>query len=377
MIIQTAFLGDLLLGTPFFKVLRRLRPHDKITLLCRKGLADFIIKAGLVDEAIEADKSSKESWAKAVTQLKARRFDLLFCPHESFRSLKLAAELQAERKIGYRHFLNFFVFDDRLRRPLELPEALRQLALLAPIDTLPGGHLADKLRNFSQAQGANGGQVNASGKLMPVPEWADMRIPKLEAVRNAYKRDRSLELLSSPRVRAVAEKILSTGRKLSFLAPGSVWPTKMWTHEGYAQVARVLQSKGYQVVLLGAPDEKLICERILAEAPGAISIAGETSLFESAELLALAEFLVCNDSGAMHLAATAGVPLVSIFGPTVLEFGYRPWETQARVVQIPREQMPCRPCGKHGAKACPLGHHRCMKDVSAETVLNELDSLKF
>jgi heptosyltransferase-2 len=123
---------------------------------------------------------------------------------------------------------------------------------------------------------------------------------------------------------------------------------------------------------MGAPAERGICDEIVRAAPGAVSIAGETSLWESAEILALADRLVCNDSGAMHMAAAAGVPTVTVFGPTILEFGYRPWQNQARVAQV---ELKCRPCGKHGAKACPLGTHECMKAVSVQTVLGLCDDV--
>jgi heptosyltransferase II len=378
LIIQTAFLGDLLLGIPLYKELRRLYPNDKLTVLCRKGLGGFLTRTGLVDEAVEISKSgggrsteAGQSWKKAGEVLGARTFGLLICPHESFRSAMFAFGLKARRKIGYSRFFNSFVFSDRIARPMDLPEALRQLALLEPLEKDFGHRLAQ----FRSQQSAPGGQ-GKDGSLVPVPSWSVMTVPKFSDLRVSFSRSRELRSLEiSDAVRAIVGHLGVEKKRLAVLAPGSVWPTKMWTKEGYAEVARALMSEGFAVAVMGSADEREVCRGIVDAAPGSVSIAGETGLHESTELLALADILVCNDSGSMHMAASAGVPSVSIFGPTVLDFGYRPWQNDARVVQVPKSEMPCRPCGKHGARECPLGTHACMKQVKAGSVLQEIKNL--
>lgn len=362
LIIQTAFLGDLLLGIPLFKNLRRVEPGDKITLLCRRGLGDFMLAMKLVDEVIEVDKKDRESWRKAVGILKARRFDWLICPHESPRSTWLARSIRAEHKVGYRHWLSFVAFHHRVRRPMELPEALRQLALLEPMD--PGWK--QRLDEFAKKQLAAGGQ-GPGNELLPVPDWASMEIPLLSRIRKEFQTSRRLTSLS-PRGRKVAEE-LNLDRPLAFLAPGSVWATKMWTASGFKEVGRILTNEGFQAVFMGGGSERPLCEKIAREVPGSKVIAG-TSLFESAELLALGSLFIGNDSGATHLAAAAGVPTVSIFGPTILEFGYRPWQSRAKVVQVPPGALRCRPCGKHGPRKCPIGTHECMTKIDAKSVID-------
>lgn len=244
---------------------------------------------------------------------------------------------------------------------MELPEALRQLALLEPVD--PGWNL--RLEEFAKKQAAAGGQ-QADGGLLPVPDWASMEIPFLSRIRKEFQTSRRLTLLS-PRGRKVAEE-LNLQRPLAFLAPGSVWATKMWTASGFKEVGRILTNEGYQVVFMGSGPERQLCEKIACGVPGAKVIAG-TSLFESAELLALGSLFIGNDSGATHLASAAGVPTVSIFGPTILEFGYRPWQSRAKVVQVPAGSLQCRPCGKHGPTKCPVGTHECMTKIDVKTVI--------
>lgn len=364
LIFQTAFLGDLLLGIPLFKELRRLRPNDKLTLICRKGLGDLVVRLGLVDEAIEVDKTSSASLKKAKDLVRSRQFEWLICPHQSIRSALFIASVKARVKIGYRGGLFSLVFDRRIVRPLELPEALRQLALLIPIEV----GWQERLKEFADRQSLPGGQKQ-DGSLLEVPSWAEMTVEHLKQVRaRRHSRPFGDDGLAE-KSRTIWRELDLQGRPLVVLAPSSVWKTKMWKAEGFAEVARSLSRANFRVVVMGAPEEKDLCQWVATEAPGAVSIAGRCGIFESAEILAHAELLVCNDSGAMHMAAAAGVPTVSVFGPTVLEFGYRPWQTAARVVQVSRSQVPCRPCGKHGAKSCPIQTHECMQKVSAQDVV--------
>jgi heptosyltransferase-2 len=134
----------------------------------------------------------------------------------------------------------------------------------------------------------------------------------------------------------------------------------------------LLLEKGYEVELVGSPDEKALCQSIADEAPGVKNRCGETSLSGLVDLLATGTALVCNDSGAMHAAATVGLPTVAIFGPTAMEFGFRPWQNKATVLQ---RELPCRPCAKHGGKQCPVNTHECMTSIKATEVLMSLELL--
>lgn len=364
LIVQTAFLGDLLLSIPLINEIKTL--GDPVTLLCRKGLGAFFRDAKLVDHVIEVDKSKPDSWKSARESLSGKDFGLIVCPHESFRSATFVARLKAKKKIGYRRFFNGFIFNDRIERPLHLPEVLRQLALLQPIDA----KWEETVDTFAKTQELAGGQTRA-GEMVPIPAGTEMIVSRLGQLREGWQGERSLSVLNdvSPPVLEIARELEIEKRALVVLAPGSVWATKMWTSSHYAEVARHYVAQGMAVALTGSPDEIKICESIASEAPGSKVVAGRTGLYASAELLALADLVVCNDSGAMHLAATSGAPTVSVFGPTVLEFGYRPWSHNARVVQTMPGSLGCRPCGKHGAKKCPIGTHVCMKDIKPDVII--------
>ncbi len=254
---------------------------------------------------------------------------------------------------------------------MELPEALRQLALLGARDQEVRGGL-DALLSEAAGRKWPEHQSMAASELRKVPEWASMSVAALAEIRTLATTRQFDKILAalSPVARAFAEKhdLVNHLRHggIAFLAPGSVWPTKMWTESSYLQCAQELSRQGYKVILFGAANEKTICQRIAAYVTDAVVLAGETSLYESTELLALGARLICNDSGAMHMAAAVDLPSVAVFGPTTLGLGYRPWQNHARAAQV---ELNCRPCGKHGAKKCPLGTHACMKQVTPEMVL--------
>jgi heptosyltransferase-2 len=150
------------------------------------------------------------------------------------------------------------------------------------------------------------------------------------------------------------------------MAPGAEYgPAKRWPHFGAlaAQLDR-------PVVLLGSGKEAPLCEAILAQAPQRCrNLAGKTSLLEAFALIAGAGHVVSNDSGLMHVAAAFGVPQVALFGSSS-PLHTPPLNEQAEVVwlkQDPAYQPPldCSPCFQ---RECPLGHFRCLNDVTPERV---------
>ena len=102
------------------------------------------------------------------------------------------------------------------------------------------------------------------------------------------------------------------------------------------------------------------------------SKTGRTSPPELTALLARSRVLVTNDSGPAHVASAVGTPVVAVFGPTVPAFGYTPFGERNRIVE--RAGLACRPCSSHGPQVCPLGHHRCMKEIGPEAVLAALEA---
>jgi heptosyltransferase-2 len=155
------------------------------------------------------------------------------------------------------------------------------------------------------------------------------------------------------------------------LAPGSVWATKRWPH--YAELARVVATTS-RIVVIGAKDDAPLAAEIANAAGGSvIDATGKLSLLGSAELIRRCALLVTNDSAPQHLASAVGTPTVTVFGPTVPDFGFGPLAPGSETVGV--IGLDCRPCDKHGPAQCPLGHWRCMRDLAAATVADVVAQL--
>jgi heptosyltransferase-2 len=349
-VIQTAFLGDLLLSIPLFKRCRELWPEEKLVLVCREKLGGFFLETGLVDEVLEIQKGKADTYRSIQQQLNSQNLIRVISPHTSLRTALFCRGLKAKKKISFRRPWNFFAFDTRVERRAALPDALRQLALLSPFDS----NLAENLIQYERS--ARAFVRDEEGLLSKVPAWASMSLKdRIVADRGAWSR--LMERTSWGRWE---------GKQKVLIFPGSVWATKRWTEEGFVEVGRELTAAGAQVIVMGAGNEVEISSRVAGKIPGAISLAGQTSLFETALLLAHSDLMIGNDSASIHLASATETPLISVFGPTVVEFGFRPWSDQAHIIE--KKGLACRPCGPHGHMKCPRGTHECMKNLPAVEV---------
>lgn len=164
------------------------------------------------------------------------------------------------------------------------------------------------------------------------------------------------------------------------LAPGSVWATKRWP--SYDQLAaELLESpalRDARIVVLGAAGDAPLAQAIGAAVAGtggapAIDATGQLSLLGSAALLSRCRVLVSNDSAPLHLASAMNTPTVALFGPTVPALGFGPLAERQRVVQ--HDALACRPCHAHGPMHCPLGHWRCMRDLPPQQVSEAVQRL--
>jgi heptosyltransferase II len=165
---------------------------------------------------------------------------------------------------------------------------------------------------------------------------------------------------------------LHGGAPVVALCPGAEFgPAKRWPAAHYAALARHALAQGRHVWLMGSAAEQSVCEGICALAPGAINLAGKTRLLDAVDLLAAADTVVCNDSGLMHIAGAVGTRVVALFGSTSPDFTppLGSGAGQAGEPAVLSLALPCSPCFK---RACPLGHHRCLRDLTPAHVLEVL-----
>lgn len=338
-VVQTAFLGDLILSIPFLKRVKSHAPEQRLVLICKKGLGNFLKQQHVIDDFIEINKGQRDSYQQAEKFLSQFQITRLYCVHRSVRSLLFCMKLKAEKKIGFRSWLGFFVFHESHVYEKSWPDAIRKFRLIDAVDSEVQAALRDQ--NFAKLNAAT-----AEGEMPPPPRLFSFADPS-----SSLKRMNQVCLF-----------------------PGSVWATKRWTLQGFTQLARELIEKKYDVLLLGGPDEKELCDLIASQVQGVQVLAGQLSIQESIEKVGESRLVIANDSAATHMAALKNVPSITLFGPTTLDLGFRPWSDHARVVQIDLE---CRPCGAHGHQQCPLGHHHCMKWIAPERVIAQaLDMLK-
>jgi heptosyltransferase II len=319
LVIQTAFLGDVVLTTPLLSALAE--RHGPVDLITTPAAAVLVETHPAVREVIRYDKRRRDAgWRgffRLAGRLRRRRYARVYLPHRSWRSAALALAAGIKSRIGF----------------ADSPAAITYTARMP---RARGGHEVERLLGL------------AGGGSNPVV---------------------SLGLTSDDQ--ALADEWLSlNGFNAGFvaLAPGSIWGTKRWPY--YPELVRALDAP---IVVVGGAEDAELAEAVIAAAPDRVrSAAGALGLRGSAALLRRAAVLVTNDSAPLHLGTAAGVPVVAVFGPTVPEFGFGPRDSRSRALGHP--SLPCRPCSAHGPQVCPLQHHRCMRELAVETVLAAVSS---
>lgn len=157
------------------------------------------------------------------------------------------------------------------------------------------------------------------------------------------------------------------GKPMIALCPGAEYgPAKRWPAPYYAQVADHMLSQGWDVCLLGSPKEASEATIIMEMTnQRCINLIGQTALVEAIDAMSLANVVICNDSGLMHIAAALGKPMVAIYGSSSTSFT-PPLSEQVKILNL---HLSCSPCFE---RECPLGHLRCLKDIKPDQVLKVL-----
>ena len=162
------------------------------------------------------------------------------------------------------------------------------------------------------------------------------------------------------------------GQSVTVVAPGARWETKRWPTERFAETIDALQTTSERrVVLVGGPDEYDLCARIaaLCQSPP-IVLAGQTSLRQLAAVIELADVVLCHDSGAMHLAAALGRPLLCLTGPT----NPRRTGPYRRLDDVLRVDLECSPCYLRRLSRCHHDH-QCMRGLGSKQVVARAEAL--
>jgi heptosyltransferase-2 len=155
---------------------------------------------------------------------------------------------------------------------------------------------------------------------------------------------------------------------IAFMPGAEYGPAKQWPPAHYAALGRALSGRGFQIWVLGSLRDSEVARVIAHDNPDVVDFTGRTTLGDALDLLAMSRAAVTNDSGLMHVAAALGVPLVAIFGSSSPE--HTPPLASAAAIESLR--LACAPCFR---RVCPLGHTRCLVDITPERALAALDGL--
>lgn len=310
LVIQTAFLGDVILATPVISELKRLYPQASVDVLVRKGNEGILQNHRDIRTVFTFQK--KEGKVKEMRRLigefRKIRYDEVI-NLQRFGSSGIITWLSGARiKSGFAK--NPFSFCYTHKLPHEIGNGTHEVE-----------------RNLSCIQ-HHGATTRVRPTVYP----------------GAENRSHVTSYTTEP---------------FFVLAPASVWFTKQLPEHKWIELVGILKSKG-NVWLVGGPDDHALCARILEVAglPENHNLAGKLNLLDSCALFEKAQRCYVNDSGPLHMASAVNAPVTAFFCATVPRFGFGPLSDDSLVLET-TENLSCRPCGLHGGKSCPEGHFRC------------------
>lgn len=323
-IIQTAFLGDVLLTLPLCAAVKQMLPHARVTFVTTPAAAPMLSSVESIDVVIAFDKRGEHS-TRAQQQALARSLrstdkTFVLTAHKSWRTALFLRSIDADFSVAFADSPARWFASTSVHVPSGLHAAERYLLLLKP------------LLEFGSV------------------------LPRLE---------QCTPIALAPRSASGDH----SSQKHIVLAPGSVWKTKQWPAERFRELAQRLVHEGLRVSVIGDAS----VANVAAGIEGVDNLAGTTTMLQAASVVAHATILVANDSAPVHLASLQNIPTIAIFGPTIPAFGFGPFGSKARVLQ--QEHLRCRPCSDHGTQECPLGTHECMTSITVEAVYSQIQQL--
>jgi len=329
LVIQTAYLGDVILTLPLLALLREHSDIRTLVALTTPIGARFLRGQDVSDRTIVYDKMGGDRGAsgfrRIVDDVRRCGFDAAVIPHRSFRSALLPLLALIPDRVGFDESGGRVLLTRRLPYRSRPHEAERLATLAGPLGvSVPSGRVAFRVRTTAAGENELSNALENEGV------------------------DRCEDLVVA--------------------APGSRWTTKRWEARRFGEALATLGAElGARPVVTGTPDEaESGAAAATAAGPGAVDLTGALSVAGLTALAKRSVLLLSNDSAAAHIAAGVGTPVVAVFGPTTPAQGFAPYSPRSRVVDVP---LGCRPCGRHGSDRCRRGTHGCMKQVGVADVV--------
>jgi heptosyltransferase-2 len=313
LVIQTAFLGDVILATPVVSELARIYPDAKIDMLVRKGNESLLSNNPKINEIIILDKKAPKIKAlrHLLKKIRDNKYDEVINLHRFASSGILTAFSGAKSKIGFEKNPFSFTYSIKIQHFMD------------------GQHEVERNLNCIAHHGA---------KSLVKPELfpSDSDYQKVGGFQN---------------------------QKYYCLAPASIWFTKQLPVLKWTELAKMLSKEG-KVYLIGGPTDRALCETIKLSVNNSNceNLAGNLSFLESAALMQKAQRNYVNDSGPMHICSAMNAPTTAFYCSTIPKFGFGPLADGAETIETDLDLI-CRPCGLHGYEVCPKNHFDCGNSI--------------
>jgi heptosyltransferase II len=325
LVIQTAFLGDLILSTTLFKKIKLKHPDSHITLIVNKGTEQILSNNPNIDTILPVDKKQTfKNPLKFITflyELQKENFSICYSPHFSHRSSLISFFSGAKIRIGYKESGFGFLHTKTYPRPLR------------------GVHEVQKLLHL----------VDSVGLERP-------------------------EIFLDKEVNGEIKFKMENVSEFIVVAPSSIWETKRMPIDKFIELVRqILENTSYTPVIIGSKNDQSLSSQIVnVHGSKVIDMTGRTNLMELSYIISKAKCVISNDSSPIHIASAFNIPTLAIFGATITDFGYTPLSERHTISEVSLE---CRPCGIHGGNICPKKHFRCMMDQNIEEMFLKLKDL--
>jgi heptosyltransferase-2 len=325
--VRFSSIGDILLITPLLRAIRHAYPSARVTVVTKRDYLPLLSHNPHISRVIGL--APGRSLTSLATELRGDQYTDLLDLHDNLRSRVLRVLVPGRWRSYPKH---------RLARAF-LVQAKR----------------------------------NRYRDRRPVPERYFSSVKHLHIVPDGAPPEFFIGPEAAEEVTGWLETVGIRGSSFVAVAPGAAHSTKRWPAAHWRVLLERIERDRHRIVIVGGPADTGIGAELAAVLPGGIAnAAGKFGLQGTGAILQRARALVSGDTGVMHMATGVGTPVVALFGPTVEAFGFFPYTSRARVVEL---ALGCRPCSTQGGPRCPLGHHRCMVEIQADSVYRALRDL--
>jgi heptosyltransferase-2 len=342
LVIQTAFIGDVVLATALLQNLHAAYPAATIDILVRQGADELFTDHPYINEVHvwNKKKNKYQHLFQIIQNIRRIKYDVVINVQRYLATGIITVLSGAKKTIGFNKNPLSFLFSEVVAHQFGAAAEAAEAGARPAAQNSNSASLHETSRNHA---------LLASLTTAPVAKPA---------------------LYPSAANFAAVQKL--QGAPYICMSPGSVWETKKMPAQNWIDLINAVPTN-YTIYLMGAPNEKDLCAEILSGSSreGVINIAGQLNLLEAAALIKGARLNYVNDSAPMHLASATNAPVAAIYCSTIPAFGYGPLSSVQFIVET-LEHLPCKPCGLHGKKLCPLGHFNCGHTITTAQLLAPL-----